>query len=192
MGPPGSGKGTLSKQLSEKYKIPHISTGDLLRERKLQADELGLKIKSLIDNGLFVPDSVIVPIVSEHITKCKSGFVLDGFPRTVAQLKMLNKFFHKNEIKHLFIILDVTEQTIRKRIAGRAIVENRADDSSDKIFNERMSEYNSKTKLTIDVIREQAHIVNGENTREEVFNEVLEYLKSIEKIPVHETPNPKQ
>lgn len=93
VGPPGVGKGTVAVKLSKKLNIPHIATGDMLRENVAQKTELGLKAKSYMDRGLLVPDQVVIDMVKERIKRndCKKGFILDGFPRTINQAEEIEK-----------------------------------------------------------------------------------------------------
>src|SRR3989304_451011 len=93
IGPPGSGKGTQAKMLAEKLNIPHISTGDILREAVKNSTELGRKAQVFMDKGELVPDDVIVEMVKERISQadCKNGYIFDGFPRTLHQAQMLDK-----------------------------------------------------------------------------------------------------
>jgi len=118
IGAPGSGKGTQSKNIAEHYNIPHISTGDMLREYSLLDSELGIKIKTLINNAQFVPDELIIDIVSERTSQddCKNGYILDGFPRTVNQAEaMLLKGI---EVEHV-IEIELPDSYLVERIVGR-------------------------------------------------------------------------
>ncbi|MCC5428798.1 nucleoside monophosphate kinase, partial [Clostridium botulinum] len=94
LGPPGAGKGTQAKLISEKFSIPHISTGDIFRANIKEKTPLGIEAKRYIDNGQLVPDEVTIGIVKDRLTKddCDNGFLLDGFPRTVAQAEALDEF----------------------------------------------------------------------------------------------------
>ena len=130
MGPPGGGKGTQSAILAEKLKVRAISTGDLLREAAEAGTKIGLKAKKLIDNGKFVPDSVIIKIVREELKKAEyaNGYVLDGFPRTLAQAKSLDRMLEgrlfSRKTKHLKIdlvlLLQVPDDYVIERIIGRS------------------------------------------------------------------------
>lgn len=118
VGAPGSGKGTQSKNISEHYAIPHISTGDMLRDAKEDGSERGNYIKNLIDNGQFVSDELIIQLVKERIQQddCKNGYILDGFPRTVIQAKsMLNEGII---VEHV-IEIEVPDSCLVERIVGR-------------------------------------------------------------------------
>ena len=122
LGAPGAGKGTQAIKISEKYNIPHISTGDIFRSNIKQGTELGTEAKKYMDQGLLVPDELVVALVADRITKedCKNGFVLDGFPRTIPQAEALDKELAKKEQKIDFAIdVDVKDENIIKRMAGR-------------------------------------------------------------------------
>jgi adenylate kinase len=125
-GAPGVGKGTQAKNLSKKYGIPHISTGDMLREAIRQGTELGKKAKAIIDKGELVPDDVMLGLIEQRISEddCKKGFILDGFPRTQAQADGLTKLFEKKQLPPpLCIEIVVPEDVIIKRLTSRRICE---------------------------------------------------------------------
>lgn len=122
LGAPGAGKGTQAQRLADELHIPRLATGDMLRQAIEEGSEVGLSAKSSMDKGDLVPDEVVVGIVEERIKKadCESGFILDGFPRTVSQAKSLDKMLKKNDIALSDIIcLEVDEEEIVKRQAGR-------------------------------------------------------------------------
>lgn len=121
-GPPGAGKGTQAKILSEKFNIPHISTGDMLREAVANKTELGLKAKGIMEAGQLVPDDIMIGIVKETLEsiKCKNGFILDGFPRTVEQAKALDNIFSDLNINDVVIIdFNLNEEEIIRRVTNR-------------------------------------------------------------------------
>lgn len=122
LGAPGAGKGTQAEVISELFKIPTISTGDIIREALKKGTEMGLKAKSFIDKGHLVPDEVVIGIVTQRLSQedCKGGFILDGFPRTVAQAEALDNA----NIKIDFVIdIEVDDELIYKRMSGRRICE---------------------------------------------------------------------
>lgn len=122
IGPPGAGKGTQSKFIIEKYKIPQISTGDMLRETVSQSTSLGIKIKEYINKGQLAPDSIVFQLVNERLQKedTKNGFILDGFPRTVYQAEILDEMLLKLGKKIDAVInIEVSEEEIIKRLSGR-------------------------------------------------------------------------
>ena len=123
IGPPGAGKGTHAQLLEKELGIPHLSTGEMLREAAAQGTELGLKIKTLIDGGNFVPDEVMVPFVVDKIDspECKNGFILDGFPRNLPQAQLLDEMMLERGLKiDIVIKLQVPDTYITERILKRA------------------------------------------------------------------------
>ncbi|HNZ29271.1 MAG: Adenylate kinase [Candidatus Aerophobetes bacterium ADurb.Bin490] len=122
LGPPGAGKGTYSQKLIDIYKIPQISTGDILRASVKAGTPIGIKAKEYMDKGALVPDEVIIGIVEERIKEndCKNGFLLDGFPRTVAQADALGELFVKNKLNLKGVInIIVDKDVLFKRLTGR-------------------------------------------------------------------------
>ena len=120
----GAGKGTFAKKLKEKYGYAHISTGDILRERATVEDELGKKIKDLIDNGIFVPNDIIYEAIEYRITQpdCENGYILDGFPRNLEQAEGYDKLLEKLN-KDLGVVINITidNELLKERIIGRRI-----------------------------------------------------------------------
>ncbi len=125
LGPPGVGKGTQAKILVEQYKVPQLSTGDMLRENVKKETPVGLKAKAFMDKGELVPDTVIIDLIGERLTNndCKNGFILDGFPRTLPQAEALEALLKKNSIVIDYIIdIDTdNENIIVSRVAGRRV-----------------------------------------------------------------------
>jgi adenylate kinase len=129
LGPPGAGKGTQAKRLKEHYSVPHISTGDLLREHTARGTALGLKAKSLMENGQLVPDDLVCIMVGERLNRpdCIRGFILDGFPRTVNQAEWLDRFlqtrlFQNEGLKRIPLVvikIDVGYNELLRRLSGR-------------------------------------------------------------------------
>jgi len=124
MGLPGAGKGTQAEKISGKYNIPHISTGDMFRLAIKEGTELGKKAKSFMDQGDLVPDEVTIGIVQERLSKddCKNGFLLDGFPRTIAQAEALHNLLSDMKESIDFVLhVDVPEEKLVERLTGRRI-----------------------------------------------------------------------
>lgn len=122
LGAPGAGKGTQAKQIADKYSIPHISTGDIFRANIKEGTELGKKAKTFMDQGLLVPDELVVDLVVDRIKQadCSNGFVLDGFPRTIPQAESLDAALEKiNEKMDYAIDVDVPDENIINRMGGR-------------------------------------------------------------------------
>jgi adenylate kinase len=122
LGPPGSGKGTQAKELARQYGVPHLSTGDMLREHVSKGTPLGLKAKPIMERGELVPDSLVLKMVAERIERpdCEHGFVFDGFPRTVAQAKYLGEMLRRQGFKQPFVIhMVIPISVLMKRLTGR-------------------------------------------------------------------------
>lgn len=122
LGAPGAGKGTQAKMISQKYAIPHISTGDIFRANIKEGTELGKKAKAYMDEGLLVPDELTVDLVIDRIQKedCAKGYILDGFPRTIAQAEALDQALKSREEAIDFALdIDVPDENIIHRMAGR-------------------------------------------------------------------------
>jgi adenylate kinase len=122
LGPPGSGKGTQAKVLAGKYGVPHLSTGDMLREHIANGTPLGLKAKPIMERGELVPDSLVLKMVAERIERpdCSQGFVFDGFPRTVTQAKYLGELLKYHGLKQPFVIhLVISTALLIRRLTGR-------------------------------------------------------------------------
>ena len=120
MGAPGAGKGTQSEKISEKWGIPAISTGDILRAASKEGTELGKTAKSYIDEGKLVPDEIVIGIIKEYLTSdaCKNGFILDGFPRSIPQAEALDKM---GVAIDAVLSIEVPDETIVKRMSGRRV-----------------------------------------------------------------------
>lgn len=124
LGPPGAGKGTQAKNLSERLKIPHISTGDLLRQNVKQDTELGKQAKKIMEKGDLVPDNLVTSMLIEHISSSssKDGFILDGYPRNIAQAEKLDEILKECAKKSEYVIyLDTSEPIILQRLTGRRV-----------------------------------------------------------------------
>lgn len=124
LGPPGAGKGTQAKFIVDKYQIPHISTGDMLREAISSGNELGLKVKSILEQGLLVSDDVMIELIKERLSRedTLNGFILDGFPRTVKQAESLTNIMNElNRKMEYAIFVNSDEETVVKRISNRRV-----------------------------------------------------------------------
>lgn len=147
-GPPGSGKGTQSEKLVEKYGLIHLSTGNLLREEIATKTPLGIQAMRFMDKGQLVPDEVVIGMVDSYFDKHKNskGFLFDGFPRTVAQAVALDKLLElkKTEISKV-LILDVDEEELLKRLILRGKTSGRSDDADENILRSRQDVYKKET-----------------------------------------------
>jgi adenylate kinase len=175
-GPPGAGKGTQSAKLIEKYKLSHISTGDMFRMHISNDTELGKRVKQILADGMLVPDSITIEMLEEEVQRNPDakGFIFDGFPRTVAQAEALDTFLEgKGEKINGVIQLDVNQEEIKTRIAERQKISGRADDGADKLLI-RIDEYFSKTIHVLPYYEAQNKVtkVNGIGDIEEIFTNV--------------------
>ena len=172
-GPPGAGKGTQATAMVERYNLRHLSTGELLRKEIAEGTELGLKAKSLIDAGSLVPDEVVEGMIDNvfKTTEGVSGFLLDGFPRTIAQAEALDRMLAASgeEVTSVISIM-IPDEMIKERIRHRAAIEGRADDASDETVNNRIRTYHEKTEPLVDFYRKAGKYVeiDGTGTIEEV------------------------
>ncbi|MBQ9411138.1 MAG: adenylate kinase, partial [Bacteroidales bacterium] len=155
-GPPGAGKGTQAGAMVERYNLCHLSTGELLRAEIAAATPLGLQAKSLIEAGNLVPDSVVEGMIEGKFrdTAGVDGFLLDGFPRTIAQAQALDIMLDKGaESVTGCISIMIPDSLIRERIAHRANIEGRADDARPEVVRNRIDTYHAKTEPLIDFYR---------------------------------------
>ena len=181
-GPPGSGKGTQSKMLSEKFNLSHISTGDIFRKEMSEGTELGKKVKGVVDKGELVPDELLIAVIRkamiEHATK--DGYIFDGFPRTVRQAEDFDKLLVELGFSLSTVLrLKVTDEEIVQRLSLRAKLEGRKDDTIEVITN-RLMVYRDKTMPLLDYYREQEKIIeiNGIGKMEEIFELLSSNVRS--------------
>ena len=147
-GPPGAGKGTQSEKLIAKYQLVHLSTGDLLRSQIMAGTELGLRAKTLMDQGMLVPDEVVIGMIDSKLNENQAapGFIFDGFPRTVPQAQALDTLLAQyNEKILIMIALVVEEEELTRRLLSRGQTSGRPDDQNEELIRRRVKEYNEKT-----------------------------------------------
>jgi len=182
-GPPGAGKGTQASKIAENYVAAHISTGDMLRSAVKNGTELGTLAKSYMDKGELVPDDVIIGIIKDRIKEedAKKGFMLDGFPRTIAQADALNDMLAaENESIDIVVSIEVNDQEIIGRILERAKIEGRKDDTEDVVKN-RLSVYRNQTE-PLKTYYQSAGVlaeVDGMGTIDEVFERIKTVLNEV-------------
>ena len=202
MGPPGTGKGTQAKLLSEQYHIPHISTGDMFREAIAKKTELGMKAKKLMDAGEYVPDEIVMGMVKERLQQkdCKEGFLLDGVPRTTVQVESLKEITPIDVV----IELETRDDVIVKRLSSRrqckgcnaiygmdlkprkkgtcdkcsGVLFQREDDKEDTV-RKRLTVYQEKTKPILDHYQRQKKLVkvDGEQPIPEILQNITFILE---------------
>ncbi len=198
LGAPGVGKGTQAKLISEKYNIPHISTGDMLRAAVKEGTELGMKAKEIMERGELVPDEIMYGIVKERLAKddCKNGYILDGFPRTIPQAEFLDTVDKINYVIYIY----VPEELIIKRLVLRRTCPDcgamyhleynppkndsicdkcgtpliQREDDKEEVVKNRLAVYNDKTAVLLDYYRNRGVFYKIDGNRE--INEVLKSI----------------
>lgn len=180
-GPPGSGKGTQSERLVEKYGVVHLSTGNLLRAEIAEKTPLGLEAKSFIDKGQLVPDEVVIGMVDSYFDQHKGsrGFLFDGFPRTVAQARALDKLLELKKTNISTVLaLDVNEEELVKRLLNRGKTSGRSDDTDESVIRKRFSVYNNETSPVAEHYKKakKFHAVKGEGSVDEIFARLCEAI----------------
>lgn len=191
LGPPGAGKGTQATRLVEAHKIPQLSTGDMLRAAVAAQSPVGLKAKAVMDAGELVSDDIVNAIVAERIDQkdCRKGFILDGYPRTLAQADAVGKMLAKRKLKLDAVIeLVVDDKALVGRIAKRAEETKAAGkpvrkDDDPAVFPERLREYYKKTAPLTGYYyaKKQLHNVDGMAPIDDVTAEIEALLKSLKK-----------
>jgi adenylate kinase len=204
LGPPGAGKGTQAKQISNNYNIPHISTGDMFRKNISEKTALGIKAKEYMDRGLLVPDELTIEIVKDRLGNedCKNGFLLDGFPRTVKQAEALDLFL--TEEIDTALLIKVPRDSILERMTGRRVcpkcgatyhikfnpakVENKCDvcgseliqrkDDSVETVEERLDVYHRQTEPLVEYYKSKNVLgtVDGTKHIDDVFKDIMDVL----------------
>lgn len=176
IGPPGAGKGTQAGRVAEKLGIPHVSTGDMFRDHVARGTELGKKVEAIMAAGDYVPDEVTVAMLEERISQpdAEEGFILDGFPRTEAQVASLDRLLDEHGLDTV-VVFEVDENELIERLIARG----RADDNQETIRT-RFRIYQEQTQPLIDTYEERGLTiyVNGIGDVEEVTERILEKLNA--------------
>ncbi len=183
-GPPGSGKGTQSVTLAEKYNLLHLSTGDMLRAELAAGTELGRKMSAIMAAGELVPDDVVIAMIAQKInsTTGKAGFIFDGFPRTVEQADALQGMLRERGMKiDLMLVLEVNDAELTDRMKKRALVSGRADDADEAVINNRIAVYQAKTEPVIEFGRRAgvSRMVDGVGSIDEIFSRLCSQVETI-------------
>ncbi len=180
LGPQGSGKGTQAKQIAAAYGVPHVATGDILREAVANGSELGAQVRPILERGDLVPDDLMVGLIRERLAD-EESFVLDGFPRTMAQAEALDSMLDEiGKPLDAVILLQVSDEVATERLRERAAQEGRADDSPEAIAN-RLRLYHELTELVVDRYQLAGIevIVDGEQTVDAVFAAIQDALEAV-------------
>jgi len=180
LGPPGAGKGTQAVKICERYAIPHISTGDMLRQQVDSGSPLGNKVKSIFDSGELVTDDIIMQVVEARLSQpdCKNGFLLDGIPRTVAQAQSLATLLLKMGAARLKVLqINVPDEILLERIQGRQGESSRSDDTAE-VAAKRLKVYWEQTAPVANYYEQHGKLVklDGVGTVDEVFDRIAAAL----------------
>ncbi len=207
LGPPGAGKGTQAKKIAEKYKVPHISTGDILRENIGNNTTLGIKAKSYMSRGELVPDELLITIIKDRLSRqdCEKGFLLDGYPRTIPQADALSMILTESNKKiDVVLNIDVDDDELIRRLSGRRMCKcgasyhmifnppevdeicnlckgklyQRDDDKEDAIKN-RLIVYKKQTEPLIEYYNNKGLLkaIDGGKEISEIFEDIIKVLK---------------
>ena len=179
-GPPGAGKGTQAKKISKYLNISHLSTGDILRKKLLDKDDLANELKSIMSSGNLVSDEILNSIVASRLkNEIYNGFILDGYPRTLAQSVFLNNFFIENSISINFIFnIHINFEILKERIIKRSLEESREDDNID-VIETRYNEYLNSTEKVSNFYKENNHSIFYEIDGSQQIQEITENIKKI-------------
>jgi adenylate kinase len=183
LGPPGAGKGTQGKLISHEAGVPHVNTGDMFRAEVAAESDLGRRVRAILDAGDLVPDEVTIEVVRARLEQddTVSGFVLDGFPRTIAQAEALDRLLEEIDRGELSVVLDfhVSDEVAVERLVGRGVAEGRSDDTR-KTIQHRLDVYHEKSEPLVGYYRNKGILVgiHADRTIEEVFAEVQQVLET--------------
>jgi adenylate kinase len=209
LGPPGAGKGTQAKLISQKYGLPQISPGDILRQAVKKRTPLGRKAQVYMDQGLLVPDDIILGVVEQRLKQpdCESGYILDGFPRTIPQASALEDMLRGMDSGIDYVLLlELSETELIKRLGGRRVCENCGDeyhikfkpsrragicdrcggnliqrsDATEMAIKKRFDEYKKKTSPLVYYYKQQGklHPISGDGDIQEIFSHIRQVLKA--------------
>ena len=187
LGPQGSGKGTQASRLAEEREIPHVSTGDMFRASIAAGSPLGRRVEPILASGELVPDELTVALIRERLSEpdASRGFVLDGFPRNLAQAEALDAMLTEIDRElDLVLFFDLDQVTSTERLRKRAVIEGRDDDTPDAIAR-RLELYHEQTAPLVELYRASGRLVpiRAERTIDEVANEIAEALDLLDGAP---------
>lgn len=182
LGPPGAGKGTQAALIARDAQVPKIATGDMLREAMAAETEVGLRVKPIYDAGDLVPDDLMIELIRERLSQPDTahGFVLDGFPRTIAQAEALDEMLTELD-REISVVLQfqVSDECALERLRGRAEHEHRTDDGPEVVLH-RIAEYHEKTEPLVEYYRSKGILVgiHADRLIEDVYAEVQDVLEA--------------
>jgi adenylate kinase len=182
VGPQGAGKGTQAKRIAREYEVPHLATGDLYRAEIAAGTELGRLVEPLLASGRLVPDEITIPIVRREIEAAENGFVLDGYPRNLAQAEALDAMLEEiDRPLSIILLLELADRVARERLLGRARTEGRADDTPE-VIDRRLATYHEQTEPIVEHYLATGRLVkvHAERTVDEVWAEISEALEQVQ------------
>ena len=181
LGPQGAGKGTQAKRIAAEYGLPHIATGDILRQAMAEDTPVGRRVKPIYDSGGLVPDDLMIELIRDRLSEpdTEDGFILDGFPRTLVQAEALDTMLREID-KQLDLVLElqVPDEVAVERLTRRAALEGRPDDTPEGI-RRRLELYHEETEPLVEFYRSRGNVVgiHGDRTENEVFAEIQQALE---------------
>jgi adenylate kinase len=182
LGPQGAGKGTQATRIAEEYDVPHVATGELFRAAIAEGTELGTRVKPLLDAGQLVPDEITIALIRGELGAADGGFVLDGFPRNLAQAEALDVMLEEID-RPLSIIplLELDDDVARERLHRRAQVEGRADDTPE-VIERRLATYHAETEPLAEYYLATGKLVkiHAERSIDDVWSEIAQALEQVE------------
>jgi adenylate kinase len=185
LGPQGSGKGTQGKRIAAEYGIPHVATGDIFRTAVAAGSALGKKVEPILASGELVDDDLTIALIEERLSQedARAGFVLDGFPRTLAQAEALDAMLIGiGRSLDAILFFNVPDQVARERLLGRAHDEGRADDTP-AVIDRRLATYHAETEPVVEHYRTSGRLVplHAERSVGDVFSEIQDALDTVER-----------
>ena len=186
IGPPGSGKGTQAQQISQKYHLKHLSTGDILRQEVKNQTPLGLQAKAIMDRGQLVSDEIVINMIKNFTeeTKNTNGFLYDGFPRTVAQAEALHKILmQKKQGIDAVLFMSAPDYIFIERLQKRAELEGRSDDADIQVIKKRLTEYYEKTFPVKEYYEKHYtktfYVINAAQEIKKVFEDICKIIDQL-------------
>lgn len=186
-GPPGSGKGTQSAKLADQYRLVHLSTGDILRDEKRKQSHLGREAKKYIDQGLLVPDEVVIQMlakwIDQNVRKGCRGFIFDGFPRTIAQAEALDRMMEERNMQvDIVFSLEVGKQELVTRLSERGKISGRVDDQDEATIQKRIDVYHDETAPVAGYYKSQGKLVKvkGEGTIDVIAGQLNSHIEQLQ------------